>query len=72
MNVQSQELRDWCQAAKDAGATAIGAGVGYLSAVGVHVDISAGNTVPADAITYWGAGGRAANAPSWLIKIMTS
>jgi hypothetical protein len=72
LNVQSQELRDWCQQAKNAGATAIGAGVGYMGNVGVHLDISAGNTVPAAAAKYWGAGGRAANAPSWLITIMTS
>jgi hypothetical protein len=39
--------------------------------VGVHLDISAGNTVPAASATYWGSGGRAANAPSWLITIMT-
>ena len=72
LNVQSQELRDWCQQAKNAGATAIGAGVGYMGAVGVHLDISAGNTVPADSAKYWGAGGRSANAPQWLINIMTS
>lgn len=72
LNVQSQELRDWCQQAKNAGATAIGAGVGYMGNVGVHLDISAGNTVPAASAKYWGAGGRAANAPSWLITIMTS
>jgi hypothetical protein len=71
LNVQSQQLRDWCQQAKNAGATAIGAGVGYMGAVGVHLDISAGNTVPAGSATYWGAGGRAANAPQWLINIMT-
>lgn len=70
LNVQSQELRDWCQQAKNAGATAIGAGVGYMGAVGVHVDIAAGNTVPAGSAKYWGAGGRAANAPQWLINIM--
>lgn len=70
LNVQSQELRDWCQQAKNAGATAIGAGVGYMGAVGVHLDISAGNTVPADSAKYWGAGGRSANAPQWLINIM--
>ena len=72
LNVQSQELRDWCQQAKNAGATAIGAGVGYMGNVGVHLDISAGNTVPAGSAKYWGAGGRAANAPQWLINIMTS
>jgi hypothetical protein len=71
LNVQSQELRDWCQQAKNAGATAIGAGVGYMGNVGVHLDISAGNTVPANSAKYWGAGGRAANAPQWLINIMT-
>ena len=70
LNVNSQELRDWCQQAKNAGATAIGAGVGYMGAVGVHLDISAGNTVPANSAKYWGAGGRAANAPQWLINIM--
>jgi hypothetical protein len=72
LNVQSQELRDWCQQAKNAGATAIGAGVGYMGNVGVHLDISAGNTVPAGSATYWGSGGRAANAPQWLINVMTS
>ena len=71
LNVQSQELRDWCQAAKDAGATAIAAGVGYMGNVGVHLDISAGNTVPAGSAKYWGAAGRSANAPQWLITIMT-
>ena len=72
LNVQSQELRDWCQQAKNAGATAIGAGVGYMGNVGVHLDISAGNTVPAGSAKYWGAAGRSANAPQWLITIMTS
>ena len=72
LNVQSQELRDWCQQAKNAGATAIGAGVGYMGNVGVHLDISAGNTVPAGSAKYWGAAGRSANAPQWLISIMTS
>jgi len=70
LNVNSQPLRDYCKAAKNAGATAIGAGIGYMGAVGVHIDISAGNTVPAGSATYWGAGGRSANAPSWLIDIM--
>jgi hypothetical protein len=72
LNVQSQELRNWCQQAKNAGATAIGAGVGYMGNVGVHLDISSGNTVPAGSATYWGAGGRSANAPQWLINVMTS
>jgi hypothetical protein len=72
LNVQSQELRDWCQQAKNAGATAIGAGVGYMGNVGVHLDISAGNTVPVGSAKYWGAAGRSANAPQWLINIMTS
>lgn len=72
LNVQSQELRDWCQQAKNAGATAIGAGIGYMGNVGVHLDISAGNTVPAGSATYWGSGGRSANAPQWLINVMTS
>lgn len=72
LNVQSQELRNWCQQAKNAGATAIGAGVGYMGNVGIHLDISSGNTVPAGSATYWGAGGRSANAPQWLINVMTS
>ena len=70
LNVNSQPLRDYCKAAKNAGATAIGAGIGYMGAVGVHIDISAGNSVPAGSATYWGAGGRSANAPQWLINIM--
>jgi hypothetical protein len=72
LTVNSPDLHAWVQAAKNAGATAIGAGIGYMGNVGVHLDISAGNTVPANSATYWGASGRSANAPSWLVKIMTS
>lgn len=61
---------DFAKAAKDAGALSIGAGPGYMGGVGMHVDISPGNTVAAASAKYWGSGGRAANAPSWLRSIM--
>lgn len=71
LTVNHQDFRDFAKAAKNAGATGIGAGIGYMAAVGLHIDISAGNTIPADSVTYWGAGGRKANAPQWLINIMS-
>ena len=57
-------------AAKAAGAISIGAGSGYMGGVGMHVDISPGNTVVLASAKYWGSGGRSANAPSWLRGIM--
>lgn len=49
-------------AAVDAGAAGIGAGPGYMSNVGIHVDLwgdRAGSRT-------WGAGGRSANTPGWV------
>ena len=71
LTVNHQDFRDFAKAAKNAGATGIGAGIGYMASVGLHVDISADNTVPEDAVAYWGAGGRKTNAPQWLINIMS-
>jgi hypothetical protein len=64
------EASDFAAAAKSAGALSIGAGSGYMGGVGMHVDISPGNTVALASAKYWGSGGRAANAPSWLRGIM--
>ena len=60
----------FASAAKSAGALSIGAGSGYMGGVGMHVDISPGNTVALASAKYWGSGGRSANAPSWLRGIM--
>ena len=46
-----------------AGARGIGAGPGYMGGVGIHVDIL-GDSAGAN---YWGADGRTANAPSYVI-----
>ena len=68
--VQVGKTADFATAAKAAGALSIGAGSGYMGGVGMHVDISPGNTVALASAKYWGSGGRAANAPSWLRGIM--
>ena len=60
----------FAQAAKDAGATSIGAGAGYMNGVGMHVDIAPGNTVAQSGAKFWGSGGRSANAAPWLPNIM--
>ena len=64
------EASDFAAAAKSAGELSIGAGSGYMGGVGMHVDISPGNTVALASAKYWGSGGRSANAPSWLRGIM--
>ena len=58
-------------AAKAAGALSIGAGSGYMGGVGMHVDIAPGNTVLITSAKYWGSGGRSANAPTWLVGVMS-
>ena len=51
-------------AAATAGATGIGAGVGYMGNRTIHVGFG---TSPSDKSKLtWGAGGRSANAPNWL------
>ena len=64
------DFQAFARAAKNAGATAIGAGVGYMGGVGLHIDVAAGKSMPSDSATVWGSGGRRANAPSWLVQIM--
>ena len=64
------DASSFATAAKAAGALSIGAGPGYMGGVGMHVDISPGNTVVLASARYWGSGGRAANAPSWLRGVM--
>ena len=51
-------------AAAAAGATGIGAGVGYMGNRTMHVGF--GTSVNDRSTLTWGAGGRSANAPQWL------
>jgi hypothetical protein len=51
-------------AAAAAGATGIGAGVGYMGNRTIHVGF--GTSVSDYSKLTWGAGGRSANAPKWL------
>jgi Bacterial SH3 domain len=51
-------------AAAAAGATGIGAGVGYMGNRTIHVGF--GTSVSDHTKLTWGAGGRSANAPRWL------
>jgi hypothetical protein len=51
-------------AAAAAGATGIGAGVGYMGNRTIHVGF--GTSVSDHSNLTWGAGGRSANAPRWL------
>lgn len=69
----SQDLgivQTFVNAAKAAGATAVGAGNGYMSNTSLHVDIARGQP-GVGAATYWGTpDARSAGAPSWLRQIM--
>lgn len=58
----------FAQACFEAGATAIGAGNGYMGGDSLHVDIAYGN-VTNNAATYWGAQGKSVNATGWLKKL---
>lgn len=51
-------------AAASAGATGIGAGVGYMGNRTIHVGF--GTSISDNSRLTWGAGGRSANAPWWL------
>jgi Bacterial SH3 domain len=51
-------------AAAAAGATGIGAGVGYMGNRTIHVGF--GTSVDDETTLTWGEGGRSANAPQWL------
>ncbi|RPG31799.1 MAG: hypothetical protein CBB72_011575 [Muricauda sp. TMED12] len=57
------------QALRSAGAESIGAGPGYMGGVGIHVDIAKTYVPEVTYAGYWGAGGKSANAPSWLSGI---
>lgn len=67
----TQEASLFAKAARQAGAKSIGAGSGYMDNVGMHVDIAPGATVANGSATYWGSGGRSANAPAWVRSVMT-
>jgi hypothetical protein len=66
----SADVIAFAQAAKDAGATGIGAGDGYMRGNSMHVDISRGNSVGDEAGTHWGRDNSSDNSPQWLRNIM--
>ena len=66
-----KDFENFARAARNAGASAIGAGPGYMGGTGMHIDIAAGNTVSLASATHWGASGKTAAAPTWLRSIMT-
>jgi hypothetical protein len=57
-------VRTFVTAAAAAGATGIGAGVGYMGNSTIHVGF--GGSVSDTSKLTWGAGGKSANAPQWL------
>ena len=69
---EDSEFEEFAKACKDSGATGIGAGPGYMSGYGIHVDIAAGkfDTVLETDSKFWGSGGKPRNAPTWLKDIM--
>ena len=69
LKVDDLLFQDFAKACKEAGATSMGAGAGYMGGIGLHVDIAKGNTVSPAAASFWGAGGRSANTPTWLVNI---
>jgi hypothetical protein len=70
LGVNDSLFQDFAKSCKEAGATSMGAGNGYMGGIGLHVDIAKGNTVRDNAASYWGAGGRSRTAPTWLVNIM--
>ncbi|MER9702220.1 glucosaminidase domain-containing protein [Mesorhizobium sp. M0133] len=62
----SRTVTKFVTAAAAHGATGIGAGVGYMGPATLHVGFGL-NAADRSKIT-WGAQGRSANAPAWLIK----
>lgn len=69
-------VQTFFRAAKSAGATAIGAGNGYMGNQTYHIDIARGNSIqPGQSgydAAYWGTpDARSAGAPAWLRQIMS-
>lgn len=62
----SRTVTKFVTAAAAHGATGIGAGVGYMGPATLHVGFGL-NVADRSKIT-WGAQGRSANAPAWLVK----
>lgn len=61
----------FCRAARAAGATAIGAGNGYMSNRTIHVDIAFGQP-GVGAARFWGSRSmNSAGAPNWLRQLMS-
>jgi hypothetical protein len=69
---EDYEFQGFAKTCKSSGATGIGAGPGYMSGYGLHVDIAAGkfDTVLETDSKFWGSGGKPRNAPTWLKDIM--
>ncbi len=62
----------FCRAAKNAGATAIGVGNGYMGNVGIHLDIAKGRPGVGNGYTWGGRSMNYAGAPQWIRDIMES
>ena len=68
-------VQTFIRAARDAGATGVGAGNGYMSDQTYHIDIADGNSIQPGMRGYgarsWGtSAARSAGAPAWLRQIM--
>lgn len=61
----------FCRAARSAGATAIGAGNGYMNNRVIHLDIAAGQPGVSGARFWGGRSMNAAGTPGWLRQIMS-
>jgi len=63
-------IKTFVQAARSAGATAIGAGNGYMGNTGIHLDIAKGQPGVSAAYTWGGRNARYRSTPTWLRQIM--
>ena len=66
------EVAKFVQAARDAGATSVGAGADYMGDVGIHIDIAQGNSVGVGAAHHWARNNTGLNSPEWLKGIMAN
>jgi hypothetical protein len=64
-------IKTFCRAARSAGATAIGAGNGYMNNRVLHLDIAAGQPGVSNSRFWGGRRMNAAGTPPWLIEIMS-
>ncbi len=64
-------IKTFCRAARSAGATAIGAGNGYMNNRVLHLDIAAGQPGVSNSRFWGGRRMNAAGTPPWLREIMS-